>query len=275
MFFLLSALPLFWARGVGRCLGRAVAKVMKSRGRLASGNLSRAFPQASPSQIQEWVRQVWENLGQSLAEFACLPRFSTQEFFAQVKVEGLENLQKALDRKRGVIVFTAHFGNWEIITAVLALSGFPLAVVARRMKNPYVNDFITKIRSASGAKVLMHKQAVRESMRWLKQGKVLGLLLDQRITDGGAVVPFFGRPAHTTTMAALLALRMETPVVPISCRREDGRLEVRIDPPLDFSQYQAKEEDILKATAEMTEVMEKWIQERPPLWLWIHDRWKI
>lgn len=211
----------------------------------------------------------------SLAEFAKGPGLSREDFHKRVDVEGMEHLLESHKKGKGVLAFTAHYGNWELNTLAIAFTGVPLAAVARRMKNPYVNDFITRTRSRSNVQVFMHKNAVRDSIRWLKKGNVLGLLIDQRITDGGVTVPFLGRPAYTTTMLALLALRLGSPVHAVHCTREGERVRVRVDPAMDLSKYQPAEADIIRATAEMTAVMESWVRERPPLWLWIHDRWKM
>ncbi len=271
---LLAALPARWGRGLGRGLGRAVGALARGREVLARQNLSQAFPSADAAQVRDWIRECWANLGQAVWEFARVSRGSVETYRDMVDVEGLDLLKGSHAQGKGVILFTAHHANWELTTQFIVQAGMPLAVIARRMKNPYVNDFVTKLRSAAGLRVFMHREAVRESMRWLRRGGVLGLLIDQRITDGGVRVPFFGRPAHTTTMPALLALRMGAPVHPVHARREGGRLKVRVEPAMDLSALRPQEADIVEATARMTAVVEGWVRAEPPLWLWIHDRWK-
>jgi Kdo2-lipid IVA lauroyltransferase/acyltransferase len=273
-FGLLRALPESWSAAFGRALGRTAGRIVSSRSRMAAANMRNAFPEAPENQIRTWVGKCWENLGQSLSEFAHIPFLSSEEYFKRVDVEGLEFMKESHARGKGVLLFTAHYANWELTTQFIVFSGLPLAVIARRMKNPFVNDFISRLRSRLNITVFMHKNAVRESIRWLKQGKVLGLLIDQRITDGGVKVPFFGRDAHTTTMPALLALRLGCPVHPVHCWRENGRIKIRVSPAMNVSGLSTKEEDIVEFTARMTSVVEQWARERPPMWLWIHDRWK-
>ncbi|MGQ0644614.1 MAG: lysophospholipid acyltransferase family protein [Elusimicrobiota bacterium] len=262
-----SALP-------GRAVGRLAGRVVASRSRRAEENLRAAFPQEDKRTIRRWVGECWANLGEALWEFTRIPALSPEDYFRLVRVEGLERLRASHAAGKGVILFTAHYTNWELTTQFVVFSGFPLAVIARRIKNPYVDAFINRVRAHFNVKVFLHKNAVRESMRWLKQGNVLGLLIDQRITDGGLRTPFFGRPAHTTGLPALLALRQNVPVHPVHVWREDGRLRLRVDPAMDFSGLSAKESDIAEATARMNAVVESWVRENPPLWLWIHDRWK-
>jgi KDO2-lipid IV(A) lauroyltransferase len=236
--------------------------------------MRRAFPGVSEERVEVWVRECWENLGQTLWEFTRLPALSKEDYHDLVRVEGVELLQRSHAVGRGVILFTAHYANWELATPFIPLAGVPLGAIARRMKNPYVNGFVTRTREAKDMRVFLHKNAVRESLRWLKQGNGLGILFDQRITDGGVSVPFFGRPAHTTTLPALLALRLGSPVHPIHCRREGDKLRIQVEPAMDLSRYQTNERDIVRATEDMTAVVERWVRECPPLWLWIHDRWK-
>jgi KDO2-lipid IV(A) lauroyltransferase len=101
-----------------------------------------------------------------------------------------------------------------------------------------------------------------------------GLLFDQRITAGGLQVPFFGRPAHTTGMPALLALRMECPIVPLRSWRENGRITVEFLPPLEIEPGPATPERVEAVTRQLNDMLERWIKERPSQWLWIHNRWK-
>lgn len=234
-----------------------------------------AFPGASPEEVEGWVRGMWENLGTAAWEFSLLGRMSREDYRGYVSMEGTYFLEEARRRGKGVVLFTAHYTNWEYTSPFVSLQGHPLAVIARRMKNPYVNDFITRVRSRFDIRVILHREAVRESLRWLKKGNTLGLLFDQRITDGGVTVPFLGRPAYTTTLPALLALRVGAPVLPVHCWRDDRGLHMHVDKPLDTSGYRPVEEDVVRLTARMTEVVEEWIRRRPAAWLWIHNRWKM
>ncbi|HRY29543.1 MAG TPA: lysophospholipid acyltransferase family protein [Elusimicrobiota bacterium] len=269
----LSALPRPAGSVLGRVLGRLIGGLFPSRTRLAVSNMTQAFPDASPVQIRRWAAEGWESLGQAAWEFA---RFGASEkkYLEFVKLEGVEHIRTSYRKGKGAILFTAHYTNWELTSGMVALSGCPVGVIARRMKNPYVNDFLTRLRSRLQVRVFMHKQAVQESIRWLKKGNLLGVLFDQRITDGGVSVPFFGRPAHTTTLPALLALRLGCPLHPVHCWREDDRLRIHIGPPVDVSGLRPVEEDIRRLTERLNGVVEEWVRRRPPMWLWIHNRWK-
>ncbi|MBK8575609.1 MAG: lysophospholipid acyltransferase family protein [Elusimicrobia bacterium] len=270
----LGRIPPFPGMAMGRGMGRVVGFLARGRTRLAEQNMAAAFPNEKTDTLRAWVRGVWSELGVSVWEFARLGRMSRATFEKEVPVVGIENLRAAHAQGKGVILFTGHLGNWEYASWATALAGFPVAAIARRMKNPFVNDWITALRRRSGNEVLMHKNAVRESVRRLSAGQVVGLLFDQRITAGGLQVPFFGRPAHTTGMAALLALRLGSPLVPVHSWRENGRLTVEIGPSLSVDPGPSTPDRIEAVTRQMTEILEGWIRQHPTQWLWIHDRWR-
>jgi KDO2-lipid IV(A) lauroyltransferase len=267
-------LPERLGRAAGRALGRAIGLAARSRTRLAVANMRAAFPGTPDPTLRRWARRCWANLGEAAWEFSGLDGISPEDYFRHVDVEGVELLRASHAKGKGVILFTAHYTNWELTSQFVTLSGFPLAVIGRRIKNPFVNDFVSRRRSNCNITVFLHKQAVRESIRWLKNGGVVGMLIDQRITDGGMRVPFLGRPAHTTGMPALLALRLGCPVHPVNCWREEGRIRLKVWPAMDFAGLAASEAGIAEATARLNRVVEGWVRERPPMWLWIHDRWK-
>lgn len=275
LYAILGRLPHFPGMAIGRGLGRLIGVLARSRTRLAEKNLARAFPHASLETVRAWTWGVWSELGAAVWEFTRLGHLRPDDFHKEVRVVGTEHLRAAHAQGKGVLLFTGHLGNWEYTSWATALTGLPTAVIARRMKNPFVNDWITEVRRRSGCEVMMHKNAVRESVRRLAAGGVVGLLFDQRITAGGLQVPFFGRPAHTTGMAALLALRLGCPLLPVRSWREKGQLTVEMESPLVIEPGPSTPERVDAVTRQMTEILERWVREHPTQWLWIHDRWKM
>jgi Kdo2-lipid IVA lauroyltransferase/acyltransferase len=268
------ALPDAAGRALGRGAGRLLAGALPSRTRRAEANLAQAFPDAPPEQVRRWARECWANIGEAAWEFGALARLDDAEFCRRVALEGAEGAHESLKAGRGVILVGAHFTNWECQSRRVTLAGLPTAAIGRLIKNPYVNDFVMRRRDEAGVRAMLHRDAVKESLRWLKQGKVLGVLIDQRITDGGTRVPFFGRDAFTTILPAFLALRLGAALHPIHTWRERNGLRTRIDPAVDVSGLKPVEADVLELTRRLTAVVEGWARERPPMWLWIHDRWK-
>jgi len=270
----LGRLPPSLGRPTGAVLGRLLRAISTRRVRLSEENLRLAFPEAGDGQIRIWSREIWGHLGQAAWEFARLTRLSADEYRTAVTVRGLEGIQASYAKGKGVLLFSAHMGNWEYAVPFLALGGLRLASVARRIKNPLVDEFVTGVRRRFGAGVILHRNAVRESVRWLRSGGALGLLFDQRITEGGISVPFFGRPARTTGLPALLALRYGYPVHPLHSYRENGRLIIECQPAMDIPSAPPTPENLRSLTRRMTGVVEEWIRRHPSQWLWIHNRWK-
>lgn len=264
---------------LGASLGRGVAQLwralMPRRNDLAYSNLKAAFPEASEAQLQSWLNGCWDNLGTVLWEVARLAKMTPLDYREAIQVHGMDRLRASHLLGRGVLLFTAHFTNWEYATPFISLENYPLAVIARRIKNPFVDAWVTAIRARFGVTVISHREAVKESLKWLRKGHVLGMLFDQRITAGGVSVNFFGRPAPTTILPALLALKVQCPVHPVSLWRRKGQIHAVVEPAMDLSGLPSGEAGVLAATQRMSEVVEGWVRHRPDLWLWIHNRWKI
>ncbi len=262
-------------RIVGSWLGSAFGVFLTGRARIAKQNLKDAFPNKSAQEIGNIVAQCWKNLGQGLAEFLYMPRLARKDFLANMECEGFEHIKKTYLSGKGALVLTAHYGAWEAGAKFWPSMGIKFAVVARRVRNPYVNKLVTLIRETDGVRVILSRDAVRESIRWLKQGNVLGMLIDHRVREGGLNVPFLGKPALTSSLPAILALRYAIPVYPAFCVREGNKLKVKILPAINFSGFKDKREDIQAATLRMNQVAENWIKANPQEWLWIHNRWKL
>lgn len=274
LFALFGRLPAVLGRPLGRAVGGVVGAWRPRQTRVGVDNWLRAFPGTSGSDARRGIRRVWSHFGEWFWEYARLGRSTPADYQAAIELTGLEGLRASVKQGKGVLVFTGHLGNWEYATPFMSLDGMPLAFIARRAKNPWVNDFITRLRERFGARVFMHKNAARESLRWLREGKVLGMLFDQRITDGALAVPYFGRPAMTTGLPALLALRLGCAVHPMRSWREGGKIRVDVEPALAVPAGGPTPENMFELTRRMTERVEAWVRACPTQWLWIHNRWK-
>ena len=196
----------------------------------------------------------------------------TDVMLSRVHVEGVEHLRRAAAAGRGILVLTAHYGNWELLAAAHGLTGLPLSFVVRPLDDPILDDLAGRFRRRSGAELIVKHRAVREVMQALRRGRMVGILLDQNATRGeGVFVPFFGVPASTSKGLALLALRTGAPVVPVFLRREpDGRHCMDVRPPLPAP----PDEDVLTYTAAFNAAIEAAIRRAPEQWLWMHARWR-
>jgi KDO2-lipid IV(A) lauroyltransferase len=174
-----------------------------------------------------------------------------------------------------VLLFTGHFGYWEINALVHALVLAPIAVVARPLDNPLLHDLLERVRGRTGNSVIYRRGAVRRILRALGANQAIAVLIDQHIQTADAVyVDFFNRPAATTSALAALAIRTGAPVIPVfALPLPGGRFrmvyEHAVDPP------KPTEPDALRDfTQRCTDVLEMYVRRYPGLWLWMHRRWR-
>lgn len=270
---LLAHLPSAVGLAAGRRLGDLLWWVLPGRRAVALDNLRRSFGgERSPAEVRCLGRRSFQHVGMNLVEACRYFLRPTHVMLSRVRMEGREHLQAAAAHGRGVLVLTAHFGNWELLAAAHGLSGLPLSIVTRQLDHPLLDDLAARFRRRSGAELIVKRQAVREVLTALRRQRMVGILLDQNATRAeGVFVPFFGSPASTSKGLALLALRTGAPVVPIFLRREpDGRhcMEVgaALPPPADGL--------VTSYTATFNRVLEAAILRAPEQWLWMHDRWR-
>jgi len=190
-------------------------------------------------------------------------------------VEGEHYLNNALKQKKGALLFSAHYGSWEMAPSFLSLKA-PLNIIVRPFDNPVIEEMLYKIRKNIGAEIIPKFNASKQVMRALSKNEMVAILMDQNVLRSQAVfVDFFGKEAATTPGPAIFHLRTEAPLVPVFCYPINrSKYLVKIKKPLTFTSGKNIEEDILKITQICTKIIEDQIKEKPQFWLWLHDRWR-
>ena len=247
--------------------------------RLVRANLAVAFPDLAPA---ERDRLAARNL-RYLFELA----LDWLNFFAhpediQRRLERPAATAAALDEQRalppglpGIIFCTPHLGNWELESRVSYLSGHPGAVIAARFRSDLLNRLAFGFRTAGDDTLILSAEgAARTSIRALRDGRDLGILIDQNISPrhGGVFLPFFGLPAPTSRLPAALALRLHVPVVVCACiKQPDGGFRVEVEP---LEHPTAEYANDLDLTAAILRAFERLIRRHPEQYLWLYPRWK-
>jgi len=192
-----------------------------------------------------------------------------------LRVEGAENIHQALRQGQGILLFSAHFGNWEVASEALAKLA-PLHVVARPLDSRTAEKELLRFRSSLGARIIYKHQAAKPILQALRRNEMVAILIDQNVLRSQAVfVDFFGLPAATTPSLASFHLRSRAPLLPVFCYPTSSlSYLVKIFPPLDFKPSGDWSADVLKITQHSTKMVEAEIRRRPELWFWFHDRWK-
>ena len=273
----LGILPRPLAVFVGRAMGRVGYFLAGNLRRTGRRNLDLAFPKLTPAEKGRILAGCFDNLGRMLGEFSQLSRITPGELSQVVDCEGLEHLQAAQASGRGVILFTAHLGAWELSSFALSAFGYPISFMVRRLDNDLIEDMVDKVRKRFGNRTLDKNAVSRLALRELNEGGTLGMLPDvNMLAREGVFVDFFGTPASTTSMLAKLALRTEAAVVPIFVPwdQQRRRFVLRLEAPLNIARTGNEAEDVQQLTASFMASIEKVVRSYPEQWLWIHKRWK-
>ncbi|HKX27563.1 MAG TPA: lysophospholipid acyltransferase family protein [Blastocatellia bacterium] len=270
-------LPRPIALRAGQAVGALAHAVLPHLRRQAEINLRLAFPELGPDDLDRIKRGVYRNLGRLLGEISQFPRFNRENIASVVTYEGLENYLYAKEQGRGVILLTGHIGAWELSVYAHSIYGYPMSFLARRVDNPLVEQLASSYRTRYGNRGIDKKNSVREVLKTLKSGGVVGILADLNATrEEGVFCNFFGRPACTTAGVAALALRSGAVVLPgYLVWDESANLHrLHFERPLETVDTGNQREDIMANTAQYAEVIESIIRRYPDQWLWIHRRWR-
>jgi KDO2-lipid IV(A) lauroyltransferase len=272
---LVQRLPRSWALALGRGLGRLWADLDPRHVRIAVENLRHAFPHWDEPRLFRTARAVYAHFGQVLFDILWLEPRSREEIMGLVDVDGVEAARAAFAEGRGVVMVASHFGNWELNGIALGWLFEPVAVVARTLDNPVLDERLVAFRRKSGNQVVYKRQALGQALRLLRAGKGVAFLVDQNVQhDEGIFVDFFGRPAATTTAAAALAVRCGSPILYGWTKlRADGRYQMHYDVmrPTPGAERVA---EVARVTQALTHEIEDYVRVAPEQWLWIHRRWK-
>lgn len=268
-------LPLPVVRRLGEMVGRLAYRLAPRCRKVAEENLRHAYGEAlSPHQRQQWVRQVFIHFAKSMMEFLLGDALKPDDLPQMITVRGVEHLHRCLQEGKGVLLITAHYGNWELAARyVTQCLGYKLNVVARDADDPITTLWINRLREGGGYQVIPRGRAARAVLQALKRNELVALLPDQNAGD--VFVPFFGRLAGTVAGPALLALRSGAPLLAAFCTRQpDDTFVLEIHPPYYPQPSGDQPGDIVQIMAYLTSVIEQQIRRHPTQWLWLHNRWK-
>ena len=263
-------------RAIGSALGTAFWAVDVRHRRAAARNVALAFgDDLSPDGARRLVRASMRHYVRMMVEAAAAGCGVPAAPGTGPKVEGLDHVEAALRRGRGVITFTGHLGCWESWPVALGSQGVPIAVVARPLENPHLAARLIRARTGTGSRVIAKEGAVRESLAVLRRGGVIGLLIDQRPEKTGEPVAFFGRRAFAAGSLAALALRTGAPVIPgFAVARPDGRCRLEFEPEVPVVRTGDVRTDTARVMADCTAALERWVRRYPEQYLWTHAKLK-
>jgi KDO2-lipid IV(A) lauroyltransferase len=270
-----SALPLHAALAVGRRLGWVYGYVIRYHHRDATEALRRSFPQKTAAELRHILKTMYLNLGMNVAEEFRMRRVTDQYLHDYVSWEGEEHVRETLAKGKGLLVLTAHMGNWDLLCSIAPRFNYPTTIITKNIKNDSINQFWMESRKRFGLKFVPAHNSYRQCLAALRKNEIVGFALDQNmIRPEGIFVDFFGKPACTTPGLAFMAAQSGAAVVPaFMLRQPDGRHLVRALPPIP-PPPDRKPETILAYTQLYTRVIEDMIRQYPDQWIWLHRRWR-
>jgi KDO2-lipid IV(A) lauroyltransferase len=274
--FIFSSIPLALRRGALSIVSRLIYFLSLKHRLITIHNLRCSFPEKKLKEIFNIAKASYRSFAIMAAEFPELYKFRKDNLHRWVEVKGLNNYTEACRAGKGVLLFSAHFGNWEVGNAALAFLSKSLIFMVRRLDSLFLEELTTYLRGKSGNLSLHKQKAMRQSLRLLESGEAINILIDQNASSyEGVFVNFFGRPACATSGLARMALRTGAAVMSaFTIRLPNGKYVLEIGPKMEISNTGDLDEDVLLNTQNFIKVIEEYVRKYPEQWLWLHQRWK-
>ncbi|MCK9583003.1 MAG: lysophospholipid acyltransferase family protein [Endomicrobiales bacterium] len=261
---------------IGALIGNVVFYFAVKARKITIENLEQSFRDKSKKEIRKIAKLVFENQGKNLFELFSFPKLTKERINSLVTIENLDAFKKALSCGNGVLLASAHCGNWEIMGAALALSGMPINVIAKKIYIPQLNSMLIGFRQSKGENVILRSadNAARQMLRALRNNESIAMLIDQDTAVPGVFVNFFNKLAYTPSGLATLAIKTNASVLlAIDERLSDDRHKVILEP-IELKRTGNFDADVLNNTAHITQLIESHIARLPEQWVWMHERWK-
>jgi len=276
-----SRLPRTYIHRFGVLSGRILFHLDRKDRKRAYGNLDIMYKEAPfpPSEKDRIVKRLFENIATLALEHLQLARLCAENLAVFVKSENFQAVIQALDEKRGVLILTAHLGNWEYLGVLGSRLDYRVAAVLKHQHNPYTDRWLARIHERrAGFQCLYHGRGLNYRIGLhLKRNGILALLADQRDVSSPLVVPFFGRPGQTADGPARLHLWYGSPMVfAFSIKQPDGTYLLEFDGPHRFSGSGDRETDCARIMTFINQKYEAMVRQYPEQWLsLLTPRWEI
>lgn len=272
--FTCFVLPFSWGSAMGGALLSALGPLLSSKTKIVCTNLKLAGFSYTEVEIQQLVKKMWENLGRTFCEYVRLPYQDPFQDNGLYEIEGLHHIDALIHDGKPGLLFSAHFGNWELGTYVAQKRGLVTAQITRFLNNPLVRDMVNWVHGRVARKIIPKGEAgAKEIIRELKRGHHVSMLGDQK-NNLGEAVPFFTQDAMTAKAFAKMALKYDCPLVPFHVIRKKGvRCKIIYEPPLVVPDTGTESEKISNLLLQMNQHIESWIHKNPEQWFWVHRRW--
>lgn len=233
-------------------------------------------PEASEEQVEAVARRACVNIVKGHYDLFHLSRLSIDEIRAMTEVQGLEYMEEALARKKGVVLISAHIGNMDVLAQVPLAYGVPFIAPVQHVQPERLFQYTFKLRTSHGMRIIPADGPLMQLVRALKRGEIVGLPCDRGIADNTRPVSFFGSPAQLPDGPVKLALRTGASLVAaFGLRLEDDTFRVQIEPPFELRRTGDLEADVEAGVQQTVRVLERYISLHPEQWLVAAPVWPM
>lgn len=273
--FIISRLSLKSARRLANVFGFIFFHFIPIRKKVVLKNLQIAFPQLEEKYLIRLAKRAFYNLFTILIEILYIPYLKEDEIKSQVKIKNPEIIENERLKKKGIILTSAHFGNWELLAIASALNlNTHFSVIIKPLRNPYVDNFINHWRTKYGNKIIPMGISVKNIFKELRENNIVALLADQRASLNSIEMEFFNKITHVYDGPAVMSLRTEAPLIfAIAIRQKDYTYLVELTK-IEVPDIEDETEKSYLMTKKYISLLEDFIRLYPDHWFWFHDRWK-
>jgi len=266
--------PLAFIRLLARFYGNFFYYLIPIRKKTAFKNLKLAFPEKGSSEIKNILKGAYVNIFTVIFEFFYLRKLNDEKLKKIMEITNVEIIREKLNEGKGLMVISAHFGNWELAAfGVSRLCGEPLHVIVKEQTNRLINERINKIRGLKDNKMIDMEKGLKYVLMLLRENKIIAMLSDQHAPGQDTVrVKFFAEDVPAYEGAARIALHTGAAVsFGLLIRQNNGNYKITFEE-IDTGKY--TQENVKELTQQHTDLLAEYIKKFPEQWLWFHRRFK-
>lgn len=273
--FIVYLMPLSMGRVIAKLLSRIAFFLVPKYRNITIDNLRSAFPDKSEAEINKIAIKVFENLGKVAVELVNFPKINKSNIDKLVRMDNAHILDEEYKKGKGIVLLTAHFGNWEMLALTLRVKDCPGYAIGRRIYFHKYDEYLNRLRRVNDVNIIYRDESLRKVLKILKANNIMGVLADQDVDSvEGIFVNFFGRPTYTPVGPAVLSMVSGAAIVPAFIVREGSKQVLKVEKPIERVDTGNREADIATITQKWSDVVESYIRKYPDHWVWMHRRWK-
>jgi len=250
--------------------------VLKLRKSVVMKNLHIAFPYKSDSEKKVIAKKSYYHFSRLILEIMCIPKMSNGEISSMLECDNVDELAQVFNEGNGLVFLTAHFGNWEVGAISLPMQmGTVMYPIIKPQRNPYVTKWLNSMRETHGNKIISLGMSIRQIYKVIKEGKLLGVVGDQRGPQDGLRVKLFGRDTAIYSGTGELVLKTKVPLYILFAIRIDDYHYKAFSEKIDLENLPGEPvEQAREIMQRYMNLLEKYVKLYPEQWFWMHNIWK-